>query len=226
MMDTVQKEKRDIMAKILYSLMLSEDVVREVDKRAHRMGTNRSNLINSILAEYVGFTTPERRIGEILSQMERLLSPAADLVPFLAPNSTSLSLKSSLEYKYRPTVKYEVQLYRGGGAAIGELSVVFRTQSAGLLDAMADFFREWKQLEDGFLRPAGVRVDYALYDGKFTRSIAVPQHDLSAEALADVLSAYITMFDRCMKDYLTGRADAASLRDVYVRYLENEGLYI
>ena len=33
------------MKKTLYSLMLSEEVVREVDALAHRMGTNRSSQI-------------------------------------------------------------------------------------------------------------------------------------------------------------------------------------
>ena len=39
------------MKKTLYSLMLNEEVVREVDALAHRLGTSRSNLINQILAE-------------------------------------------------------------------------------------------------------------------------------------------------------------------------------
>ena len=46
------------MKKTLYSLVLNDEVVREVDALAHRMGTNRSNLINQILAEYVNYTTP------------------------------------------------------------------------------------------------------------------------------------------------------------------------
>ena len=37
------------MKKTLYSLMLNDDVVREVDMMAHRMGTNRSALINRYL---------------------------------------------------------------------------------------------------------------------------------------------------------------------------------
>ena len=129
--------------------MLNDEVVREVDALAHQLGTNRSALINRILAEYVGFTTPERRINDVLSAIEELMRPTRDLVPFFAPNASSLSLKSSLEYKYRPTVKYEVALYPSGGESIGELSVVFRTQSAALIQAMTEFFRLWKQIEDG-----------------------------------------------------------------------------
>ena len=108
------------MKKTLYSLMLNEEVVREVDALAHRTGTNRSNLINQILAEYVDYTTPERRINDIFTAMERLMSPQRDLVPFFAPNTFSMSLKSSLQYKYRPTVKYEVELYRCGEGSIGK----------------------------------------------------------------------------------------------------------
>ena len=143
------------MKKTLYSLMLNEEVVREVDALAHRTGTNRSNLINQILAEYVDYTTPERRINDIFTAMERLMSPQRDLVPFFAPNTFSMSLKSSLQYKYRPTVKYEVELYRGGGDSIGELSVAYRTQSAGLIEAMTAFFRLWKRLRNA----AGMSVN-------------------------------------------------------------------
>ena len=101
------------MKKTLYSLMLSDEVVAEVDRLAHRLGTNRSNLINQILAEHVNLVTPERRINDIFSAIEQLMTPSRELVPFVSPNALTMSLKSSLEYKYRPTVKYEVELYRG-----------------------------------------------------------------------------------------------------------------
>ena len=39
------------MKKSVYSLVLSDNVVRAIDDLAYKMGTNRSNLINSILAE-------------------------------------------------------------------------------------------------------------------------------------------------------------------------------
>ena len=55
------------MKKTLYSLMLSEDVMREIDLLAHKMGTNRSNLVNMILAERVEMRTPEQQINDIFS---------------------------------------------------------------------------------------------------------------------------------------------------------------
>ena len=215
------------MKKTLYSLMLNDEVVREVDAMAHRMGTNRSNLINQILAEYVNYTTPERRINDVLSAIEQLMSPSRELVPFFAPNSFSMSLKSSLEYKYRPTVKSEVELYRGAGESIGELSVVFRTQSAGLIEAMTDFFRLWKQIEDAHLKPAtGAKIDYALYDGKFVRSIAVPDHDCTSDELAAALSEYIKLFDRLLKSWLSGRLDAHEVEAAYFSHMRSAKLHI
>ena len=92
------------MKKTLYSLMLSDDVVRAVDELAHSLGTNRSSLINQILADYVSITTPERRINDIFHAVEQMLAPSRELVPFFSPRALTMSLKSSLEYKYRPTV--------------------------------------------------------------------------------------------------------------------------
>ena len=215
------------MKKTLYSLMLNDEVVREVDALAHSLGTNRSNLINQILAEYVNYTTPERRINDVLSAISELMAPSRELVPFFAPNSFSMSLKSSLEYKYRPTVKYEVELYRGAGETIGELSVVFRTQSAALIASMSEFFRLWKRIEDLHLAAAtGMKIDYALYDGKFVRSLSAPDRDCTAEELAGAISEYIKLFDKLMKHYLTGRLDAQEVEAAYYSYMRSAKLRI
>lgn len=215
------------MKKTLYSLVLNDEVVREIDALAHRMGTNRSNLINQILAEYVNYTTPEQKINQVLSTIEELMAPSRDLVPFFSPNSYSMSLKSSLEYKYRPTVKYEVELYRGAGETIGELTVLFRTQSMALIQSMTDFFRLWKQLEDAHLKPLiGIDLDYALYDGKFVRGIAAPNKDCTAQELAAALSNYITLFDKLLKGYLADRYSPHEIEGAYCSYLNNASLYI
>ena len=198
------------MKKTLYSLMLNEEVVREIDRMAHRMGTNRSALINQILADYTSVVTPERRIENIFHEIEQLVAPARDLVPFFAPHTTSMSLKSSLEYKYRPTVKYELELHGGDENSIGELTVLFRTQSEALIRARTEFFRLWKRIEDTHM-PAGTERQYALYDGKFDRSIAPPTKDCTADELAQAISEYIQLFDRLMKGYVSGELDARAI---------------
>jgi len=196
--------------------MLSEDVVREVDALAHRMGTNRSALINRILAEYVNYVTPEQRINDVLSAIEQLMAPSRELVPVFAPNSFSMYLKSSLEYKYRPTVKYEVELYKGQGESIGQLSVVFRTTSMALVSAMTEFFRLWCRIEQSLLLPiTGARIEYAVAEGRFIRSIAAPDVNCDSNELAAALSEYIKLFDSLMKAYLAGRIDAHGVEAAY-----------
>ena len=216
------------MKKTLYSLMLSDEVVAEVDRLAHRLGTNRSNLINQILAEHVNFVTPERRINDIFSAIEQMMTPSRELVPFVSPNTMTMSLKSSLEYKYRPTVKYEVELYRGDSDSLGELTVIFRTQSAALIRSMTEFFRIWKRIEDAHLRPVmeSEPPKYALYDGKFIRSISVPSRDCSSDELAKVLSEYIKLFDTMMKGYLGGRLDARDIEACYFSQLRRADILI
>ena len=89
------------MKKTLYSLMLNEEVVREIDALAHQLGTNRSALINQILADYTSVLTPERRIENIFRAMEELVAPARELVPFFVPNAPTMTLKSSLQWKHQ-----------------------------------------------------------------------------------------------------------------------------
>lgn len=215
------------MKKTLYSLMLDEGVVQEVDNLAHRLGTNRSSLINQILAEYVDYTTPEQRINDVLSTIEELMSPSRELVPFFAPNSFSMSLKSSLQYKYRPTVKYEVELYRGNEPSIGALSVVFRTQSQALISAMTDFFRLWKRIEDVHLQSlTGISHEYALYDGKFMRALAAPDTDCTSEELANAIAEYIKLFDKLLKCYLAGSLDAHEIEAAYYSFMVSAKIHI
>ena len=211
------------MKKTLYSLMLNEEVVREIDALAHQLGTNRSALINQILADYTSVLTPERRIENIFRAMEELVAPARELVPFFVPNTPTMTLKSSLQYKYRPTVKYEVALARGDSEDLGELSVAFRTQSQGLLESMTYFFRLWKRIEDKHLsRYRTEPPRYALYDGRFVRSLRLPQdRDYTSDEIARALSEYIQLFDHLMKGFLAGRYTIHEVEAIYMTQVAN-----
>ena len=139
----------------------------------------------------INYVTPERRINDILSAIEQLMQPSRELVPFFAPNSYSMSLKSSLEFKYRPTVKYEVELYKGAGEDIGALSVLFRTQSQPLISGMTEFFRLWVRIESVHLAPRlGAQLSCSLYDGRFLRPIALPRQECSAAEIAEAIEPY------------------------------------
>ncbi|MBP5662437.1 MAG: hypothetical protein J6X30_04725 [Clostridia bacterium] len=211
------------MSRSLYSVILMDEVVREVDRLAMLQGTNRSNLINQILAEAVSYTTPEMRINTIFKTIEEQLY-GNDMVTYIAPHQSTMSLKSSLEYRYRPTIKYEVELYRDrdeGG--IGQLSVIFRTQSRELLTQMDRFFRLWSHIEKE-LRPSE-DIRYALYDGRFLRSIQVDEgRNYTSQELADAISRYIKLFDNSMKAFLAGTRGEEDLRAALKAYLQESVL--
>ena len=101
------------MKKSVYSLVLSDDVVEAVDRAAYQNGLSRSAMVNQILADYVSYTTPEKRMREIFSQVESLLTDGGVFQTLLQPSDSMMSLRSSLAYKYNPNVRYSVELYPG-----------------------------------------------------------------------------------------------------------------
>lgn len=211
------------MKKTLYSLMLSEDIMREIDLLAHRMGTNRSNLVNMILAERVRMQTPEQQLNDIFSGIERLLSASRELVPLFAPNTQRVSVRSSLKYKYNPTLRYEVELAGvfSPGEPIGTLTASFRTQSQGLLELLSRFFRCLCRIE-GRLLP--LDISYSLDNGKFCRTLAYPVKRgsggavLNPDEISRAITDYVQLVDGMLKACVDG-ADSQTLADMYAAEL-------
>ena len=212
------------MKKSMYSLILMDDVVREVDKLAQAQNTNRSNLINQILAEYVSFITPEKRISTIFNYIDALIGNNT-FNSFISPNDRTMSLKSSLDYKYRPTIKYEVELYRSYEQTIGELKIVFRTQSVQLLYKLSDFFHMWTQMEKIYLKNINHKqfVEYSFENGKITRTFVLPsEREYDTEEIAKAISDYIMMIDDIIKAYLSdNHVSISSIEKRYINYLNS-----
>lgn len=210
------------MKKTLYSMMLDEDVVREIDLLAHRYGTTRSGMVNQILAERVNMVTPESRVNDVFNLIADLMDTASGLIPVVLPNTRTMSLKSSLEYRYRPTVKYDVEIYRDK-RALGKLSAKFRTQSQSLADELTRFFALWNTVEVEILPSA---PGWSVVDNKFSRLLLPPNRDVSADTLANRISDYVKLLDAALKQYLAGGLDIYELRRAYAAYLTGSELII
>lgn len=215
------------MKKNMYSLILAEDVVNAIDKLAEEENTSRSNLINEILAEYVSVTTPEKRINDIFHGIEDLFKQLTGQQVYYQQHDNTLSIKSALEYRYRPTIRYEVELYRAQGGTVGELKVNFRTQSPQLLNRLTEFFALWTRLEELYVARyfEGAEINYTLDETRWTRTLKVPRNTLYGQVeLSRAITDYVRTFDRLMKKRLSGAA-ATEIENDYLDAL-NGGMLI
>ncbi|MBQ4465112.1 MAG: hypothetical protein II916_04040 [Oscillospiraceae bacterium] len=187
------------MHKSIYSLVLADDVVAAVDRLAYEMHTSRSNLINQILAERLSCVTPEMRMQAVFARMEELANN------FRIQEQTSarmLSLQSQLDYKYKPTVQYFVELYRvPKDGEDGRLRIQLRTQNQNLLTVLEQFFRLWMALEEHYIPQAAGTV-YRVSAGRLERSIRNP--DVDEDTLGEMIGGYVRTFDRYLKAYFAG----------------------
>ncbi len=218
------------MKKIMYSLMLAEDVIEKIDRLAEEKNTNRSNLVNQILAEYVSLTTPEKHVQNIFDIIEGLIGHRDDYMFFSQPNDMTMSIKSSLQYHYRPTIRYEVEMYRTPSQTIGQLKIIFRTTSSSLLVELTRFFKIWIQMENIYIKHffAKDAIQYGLENGRFLRTFAVPNDsDYTEEQIGNAISQYIATFDEMLKSYLAGQfSDTQDIESRYLQYLNSGVLLI
>ena len=184
------------MNKSVYSLVLTDDVVAEIDRIAYENGTSRSNTVNQILAEYVSYDTPEKRIREVFSEVDNLLTGSSRFQVMMQPSDSMFSLRSALAYKYNPTVRYSVELNRNLQPAIGELRVSVRSQSSALRLYMLQFFKLWSRIEQNLVG----HVECAMADDRYIRRLAVAEdRKLDNEALGQAIAEYIRLFDTALK---------------------------
>lgn len=187
------------MKKSVYSLVLMDDVIKAVDEQAYRLGTSRSNLINQILAEHLSCVTPEMRMREIFAQMTELMNSSFRIQEQRSPSL--MTVKTALEYKYRPTINYKVELERSPQQYLGTLRVSIRTQSAALIDMFHSFFAYRAKLENSYLSRLGINsYSCEIGDGSFSRRL-INTGALTGEQAGEAIGEYIKDLDRAVKTY-------------------------
>ena len=206
------------MPKSLYSLMLSDEVVEQIDRLALKSGTNRSQLVNRILAEHCSLLTPERRIEAIFRRVNDLFESSDELISRLAPHQTTMQVRTALAYRYRPTLRYELRLYKEAEeGSIGELSMTLRTQAAELLSLMENFLTAWVPLEKRVLERKGIAPRYELQPGRFVRTVETQplpgeSGEEAAGRIGDALSLYVRLLDGAFKAFVAGEENETAMQ--------------
>lgn len=187
------------MSKNIYSLVLSDDVIQKADQLAYEMHTSRSNLINQILAEHLSCITPEMRMKMIFSNMETL---SVQQFRMLEQTSANIfSLQSRLDYKYKPTVLYAIELCPEQDYT-GRLKIKLRTQNQDLIAVLDAFFRFWISLEKYYFPDH--QTEYRVTAGRLERSIS--HTGMDEENLGRMISEYVQRFDDYLKAWIAGES--------------------
>ena len=208
------------MSKSVYSLVLTDEIVRAIDSLAYRMNTSRSALIDRILAEKLSMQTPEIRMRNIMENIGSFFDDEIFRLQTAAGDGGML-IKSPLPYKYKPTIRYSVELLRED-RYLGRLKVSFRRQNMALMELMNYFLNCFANIERRHLsRFDGIDVVMQIDNDKMVRMLNKPlikdgrsisDTNLIAEAIAD----YVNFLDRAIKLYFENadnRKQAVSLVD-------------
>lgn len=208
------------MSKSVYSLVLTDEIVRAIDSLAYRMNTSRSALIDRILAEKLSMQTPEIRMRNIMENISSFFDDEIFRLQTVAGDGGML-IKSPLPYKYKPTIRYSVELLRED-RYLGRLKVSFRTQNMALMELMNDFLTGFANIERRHLSHFdGIDVVMQIDNDKMVRMLnkplikdgrSVSDPNLIAEAIAD----YVNFLDRAIKLYFENadnKKQAVSLVD-------------
>lgn len=189
------------MQKSIYSLVLSDGVMEEIDRLAYLRGRNRSQMVNEILAAYVSYTTPEQRIRTAFDRISDMLDGRESFRLIAPPSGTLLSLGSALLYKYNPTVRYSVELFRQTDGAVGELRVSMRTRNLLLIALLTRFFEIFDAVERRVTHKTGATWE----DGRYLRPLCprllTGEGTLPPEKLGESVADYIRFFDAALKAF-------------------------
>ena len=182
------------MGKSVYSMVLSDEVVSLIDREAFKRGLSRSQMINEVLAEFVGYSTDERRINELIGNLNEILIGASRL-RVVRRQQSAIDFLSALNYKYSPRVTYSVDLSPDG--SFGELKIALRTTNPDLLEITGEFFNDFIEIERSFVKDA----EYGIRDGKLIRKLDFKKAE-SGKDLADLISAYVNNLDKLFNEYV------------------------
>lgn len=191
------------MKRSMYSLILSDDIVAAVDALAAQKGTSRSNYINQVLAKHVQCITPEQQMQRVFANLTHQMDEAFRIQE--QGSNALLSILGSVQYKYRPTIRYRVELLRNmQQEKVGRLKISCRTQNQTLLDAMAQFFRFWVKLEQKYdANSACAQGLYQIESGCMTMTL-LRSGAATDEQLGEIVGNYIRMFHAVLQSYFAG----------------------
>ncbi len=186
------------MSKSVYSVILNDDLVAELDRVAYNNGVSRSAMLDKILSTFLTVETPVTRMESIFSEMERLIGGWSGMKFINQPSVSMASVQSALVYRYNPTIKYSVELFQSE-EDLGVIKMSLRTQNPVLISLMEEFYNYFITLERKYL---GER-EYSYDDGRFSR-VLKRSEGLSAEKSGEAIANFVRSLNYILNEYFSG----------------------
>lgn len=210
------------MKKSIYSLMLFDEIVEKIDQMAYVNYTNRSQLINEILAEHLGLVTPEQNIQTILETLKNNFSDSLSISQI--NKNSSIQFGKSLKYKYRPKVKYSIEFVGVGGQKYAVLKISSRTKSVDLNHHFDKFFEIICELEAQHISSGEIIYETSA-NHKFIREFR-EEGSVSRDpkSVVSLLTSYLKMIDAAIDVYFENNGEDArpKIKQLYQQYLDNK----
>ena len=205
------------MGKSVYSIVLDDDVIRGIDIMAVQQGTSRSNMINRLLAQHISMPTAETMLEEVYNSINEVMNCHSTLALQMLGNGNMINMRSALQYKYNPSVKYSVELFEKGGYN-GQLKISMRSQNSAFIAVMDSFFAVWAQLE---MQYSGIdSTEFSFEKGRYVRLLRKDGSETFNE-YGRKIAMYVDLLDGCMKEYFGNIAvsSAAASNSAVKKYL-------
>ncbi|BES64705.1 hypothetical protein SANA_11440 [Gottschalkiaceae bacterium SANA] len=193
------------MSRSLYSLILSDRVVEAIDREAYLQQSNRSRLIERILAEYAGVETKEAQVREMMEEIAKRLSAQKHIQVLPNRETQSLVYQAPIRFKYNPTLRYRLEWQEIDGDHQAVLKIFSRTTSRSLADALETFFLQMNRWETEYV--PFMQGENCLYrnEGKGTiQFVKILYVGSSAyEEVSRLISRYLRLLNTAIEQYFS-----------------------
>lgn len=210
-----------------------DELIEVIDRLAYEKNTNRSQLINDILAKEVGLLTPEQRVSNIIDDIIRNIKIRPTNLQLVTKNEgNSLQYGTFLKYKYNPNIKYSFEFNTSNNKKYVMLKVNSRTTSRDLAAHLDNFFNIISYVDrqrSNEIHSSDINISMPRNsNNRFCRVFLSGMQESAREnEVAKFLSNYLLMIDQSMKYYFTHYNNISvqnltyNIDKIYCNYLDD-----
>lgn len=191
----------------IYSIIVEDDLMEQVDRVAYKKGMSRSQIVNEMITEYLNLVTPEYKINQVMEQIAKRIHIMNEIQYVSESKGNSIQCRATVAYKYNPKIRYMLELSGKDMNKMATLNIISRTQNTEFYTHLLKFFSIVETIEKleqiGFRRYSIKRSPFKMEGNRIIRDFYYDwmHEDLSIEEISNFLSNYIEMLNHSMNAY-------------------------